>query len=560
MTHVVLAWCLILSNRSLHAQTTNATLPDTTKKATQKLQPKEDSSKLELPDVLIYGTDRSVRKSGDKLDRSDEDAKLVAPVNNYQPLTPDLKLENQKGFFTPPPTGINSRTLIQLDAGIYQQFNIEAGQWKETTNYNYSFFGKYNRSNGQYNNSQYYQGLIKGQLGIRVSPNLIISSQVNYRMADYGLYGATMEDLHRNKTGGKVKVDAQWSLTAEQSADFSVSFQQYNCKDDNANDYDSKFKQRNIGFIFLYQTKYRSIPVFIRGCYEYQKLDQVTGDSINVQNFLQLKSWTSFKIKKHFIIKPGILFENLDVNDSLSGYLASLEIEIIAMPVPKVGVLLKGSREYSPVNYSELCEKNPFFSHKTTFVHMKKELELKLGIEYNPASEVSLHGEIIRQNWKNYAYWYRESKVGLFQLNSIKKLTLTTLNFQSRFGLSPQINFDAGIQIHLDSFQNDDSVAHKNNHVPYLESFRIPFNLEYKINKTTQALLTFQLVGARYADLNNDEKLASYGLLSFYIEKQLIKNISVVFGGNNLLNQKHEYWQNFPAMGIYFELGLRGSW
>ena len=226
------------------------------------------------------------------------------------------------------------------------------------------------------------------------------------------------------------------------------------------------------------------------------------------------------------------------------------------MPTPKFGVLLKASREYSPLNYFDLCEKNPFISPTTQFISMKKELELKLGTEYKFSSRLTLNGEMIRQNWKNYAYWYREPSFGLFRLNSLDKATLTILNFQSKLNFSSKLNFDAGIQINFDSSKHD-SV---NNHLPYLEQFRIPFNLEYKSDKTVQASLSFQLIGPRYVDLKNDEKLSTIALLSAYFEKQLIKNISVFVEGNNLFNQKYEFWQGYPGMGFYFGAGLRGSW
>jgi len=555
---LILFYFVMQNTCLLHAQTTQKAAQDTTKKSSQKLQPEEAKPKLELPDVLIYGTDRSVRKTGEKLARPFDDARLVTPIIKYQPLIDDLKLDNEKNHYHSHRKHTGSRTFVQLDAGRYQQFNIEAGQWRETDNYNYSVSGKYDRSNGQYHNSQYYQGLIKAQLGIRVSPNVVISSQGNFRMSDYGLYGANMADLHRQGNGGKAKFDAKWSMTAEQSTDFSVYFQQNSCNDEAGNDYTSKLKQRLFGLVSLYQTRYRSIPIFIRGLYEYQNLDQLSIDSVNTQNYLQVKSWTSFKIKNYFIIKPGLQFENLDVNDSLSKYLVSPEIEIIAMPIPKIGIRLKASREYSPVIYSDLCEKNPFLSHRTVFIPMKKELELKLGAEYNPTSRVSLSGEIIRQNWKDYGYWSLDSSIGLFQLNSINQVNLTTLNLQSRLILSSHINLDAGIQVNIDSF-NDDSLANDTN-IPYLESLRIPFNFEYKTANSIQALLSFQWIGSRYADLSNETKLSGFGLLSLYLEKQLMKHIAVFIEGINLLNQQYEFWQNFPGMGIYFEAGLKGSW
>jgi len=556
---VILVCSQLLRYTYLIGQTSKTTPADTSKKTAQKLQPQEDRPKLELPDVLIYGTDRSVRVSGDKLDRSHEDVKLVAPIIKYQAATSESKVENHKDYFQSQKKGIDSRTVLQMDAGRFQQFNIEASQWRETKNYNYSLRGSYERSNGQYENSQYYQGSIKAQLGIRLSSNFIISSRGNFRLFDYGLYGAQYENLQRKTNGGKIKIDAHWSITAEQSADFSVYFQQNHCKDDDANNYRSKLIERNIELFSNYDIKFRSIPIFIRGLYEYQKLNKVTIDSVNSQKYIQLKSWSSFKVKQYFIIKPGILFEHLDLNNSFSAYQFSPDIEIIVTPITKFGILLKGTRGYYPVNYANFCEKNPFISHETDFIPVKKELELKLGFEFHPASGVSLGSEVIRQNWKNYAFWSREAEVGLFQLSFLEKVTLTVFNFQSQFTISPKIKFDAGVQINFDSIEND-SLAINDNYIPYLERFRFPFNFEYKINETTQALLTFLWIGPRYVDLNNDEKLSNFGLLSFHFEKQLIKNLSVFVEGNNLLNQKYELWQKYPGMGFYFEVGMKGNW
>jgi len=556
---VISAFFILSTNCFLYAQTKKTTLPDTTKKATQKLQRKQDLPKLELPDVIIYGTDRAIRVSGDKLNRPDEDIKLVAPKINYQPLTKDLQLQNHKGYFQSQQRSIHSKTMLQLDAGRYQQLNIEASRWNEAEQYNYSVQASYERSNGQFKNSQYYQGSIKGQLGICLSPNFIISSRGKFRLFDYGLYGAQFENLQRKTSDGKLKIDAQWSISAEQSANFSVYLQQNNCKDNNASNYQSKLITRNIGLISLYQTKYRSIPFFIRGLYEYQKLNKVTLDAINSQQYIQIKSWSSFKIKKFLIIKPGILFENLDLSDSFSAYQFSPDVEMIVTPIRKLGIVLRGTRGYYPFHYTDLCERNSFVCHKINFIPITKELELKLGIEYHPSSTVSLTGEVTRQNWRNYAFWSREEETGLFQLTSLNKAILTIINFQSRFTISPKLNFNAGIQINFDTIKSD-SLAINDNHLPYLQRLILPFNFEYKINESMKTLLSFLWIGPRYLDLTNDEQLSTFGLLSLYFEKQFHKNISVFVEGNNLLNQKYEFWQHYPAMGLYFEAGLKGSW
>lgn len=556
---IILVCYEIVQISNLIAQTKEQTPPDTSKKSGQKIQPKKDRPKLELPDVLIYGTDRSVRLTGDKLNKYHEDVKLVAPIINYQPLSEDLSFENNKDLFRTQRKSTDSKTLLQLDAGRYQQFDVMASRWKEAEKYNYTVQANYGRSNGQYENSQYYQGWIKGQFGIRLSPNLFVSSQGAFQLFDYGLYGSQFEDLQRETSGGKIKVDAQWSIEAEQSTELSIYFQQNNYKDDDAINYRSKLVERNIGLISTYETKYHSTPIFIRALYEYHKLNNPDIDVPNSQKYLQLKSWLTFKVKQYIIIKPGILFENLEVNDSFSEYQFSPDLELIATPVTKIGLLLKASRGYFPLNYCNWWEKNPFVSPPTNFIPMKKEMELKFGIEYHPYSSVSLSGEVIRQNWKNYAYWSHDAQIGLFQLRPLEKVMLTICSFQSKFTLSSKLSFDVGVQFKFDSVK-DDSLVKNGNNLPYLERLRFPFNFEYKINETTQALLNFLWVGPRYISLTENEKLSKLTLLSFQVEKQFHKNFSVFIEGNNLLDQKYEFWLNYLGMGLYFEVGLKGNW
>lgn len=550
-----LFWCC----NTILAQTNKTSTADTTRKSAQKLHPQKDQPKLELPDVIIYGTDRAMRIAGDKLDRFKEEVKLVAPSIHYQPLTKDLQLESQKSYFESKKKGIDSRTIISLGVGRYQQFNINTGRWKEAENYNYSVWANYERSNGQYKNSEYNHGNFQTQVGIRLSPEFIFSSRGQLRLLNYGLYGAQLEKLQRNLTGGDLEVAVQWSRTTEQSADFSLLFQQNKFKDDEAENYLSKLTERRIGLTATYQTEFSNLPFFIRARFENQNLNRISVDSIQSQNYLLLRSWTSIKTQKYFTLSPGISFEIIKLNDSSSEYQLSPEIEFIITPTTKFGFLLKATRGYSPLNYYNLVEKNPFISYQTKLFPTKKEMELKFGIEYKPSTRLSVNGEITQQNWINYTYWLPEAGINLFGLNTINKVSLTILNFQSKIIISTKLNFSAGFQLNFDKIKHD-SLTRNANHLPYLERWRLPVDIEYNIDKFSRASLAFSWISPRYFDLHGDEKLSSIALLSLYFEKQLIKNVSVFIKGNNLLDQKYEFWQNYPGMGFYFETGLKGNW
>jgi len=555
----LLFWGILANDlRFLYCQEKTTAHTDTSKKAVKKLPPATEPPRLQLPEVLIYGTDRSLRVSGDKLNRSREEVKLIAPSIDYQSEGQHRRLQNHKGYFQFSKEKIKSRTAFKLDVGSFQQFEINASHWKQNENYNYGIGANYERSNGQYENSQYLQAGLKSQLGMRLSSGFIVAGNTDFQLFDYGLYGAETSGLKRELKKGDIKIESQWSPAADQSATVSIYYQQNNYRD-RAEQYQSELARRDIGLVATYQTRLRTIPLFVRGSYDYQKLDITDDEIVRSQKYLRLKSWTSVKINRYFRVKPGVLFENLDLAALYSAGQFSPELEIIATPTSHLGILLKGSRGFEPMNYAGLSQKNPFISYQVDFIPARKELELKFGVEYNPISGVSLIGEFIQQNWSDYAFWARNVRSGLFVLNSLDKVNLTNINFQAQWRPRSDLKLDTGLQLYFPSVP-DQSLQSGKIRVPYLEKFRIPITIEYSITDKIQSGLTLLWIGARYTEFDADHTLGSFGLLNAHVKSHIYKSISFFIGGNNLLNQKYEFWEKYPGMGAYFEAGLKGNW
>ncbi|HEX9973695.1 MAG TPA: hypothetical protein VGD14_16600, partial [bacterium] len=235
------------------------------------------------------------------------------------------------------------------------------------------------------------------------------------------------------------------------------------------------------------------------------------------------------------------------------------ELEIVATLNAKLGVILKFSSGYSPLTYSNYWELNQFVSQRLQFIPSKKQLDAKLGMEVNPFSKVTVSGIVTYQKWDKYSFWVREAESGLYILNALKKVALTTVSLQTRINLLPNLKLDAGIQFAWDDVQAD-SVTGNVRHTPYLEKFRMPVSLGYQFDSTTEARLSFHWIGPRFISLNDDAKLSAFGLLQMNIEKRVQKHFSVYLKGDNLLNQNYQLWQNFPGMKLYFEIGINGNW
>ena len=555
-------FCLVISfafgSAALFAQEREKTPPDTTQKAGQKLTPQDKKTELELPDVLIYGTDRSVRMTGEKVESQQKDVKLIAPTTDYQSLAGELDSEYQKKHFHGSKSGSGAQTIFQLEVGRFNQLGIRAGRRQELKNYNYSLKGAFSRSSGQYPNSQYYEGLLDAQSGIRISPNLVISGNGSYQRSNYGLYGAPIDELTRQISGGKFKINSRWSDSPDKEIEVSLNYQQNKYHDRDTADYKSELVERNIGLFSGYQTKIRSYPVAIQGVYHYSRLNPDDDARVSQQHF-QLKSSISFSIKQYVTLKPGLVYENLELSPAFSGNYFSPEIEIVATPDEKLGIVLKFSRGFSPLTYSNYWEQNQFVSQQWQLIPSKKQLDAKLGLEFNPASNVTVSGAISYQKWNKYSYWEQQAKSGLFTLNALSNVTLTTVTLQNRINLLPNLQLDAGVQIVIDDV-NADSALGDDLHTPYLERFRLPVSIGYQFDSATDALLSFYWIGSRFISVNDKEKLSPFGLLQFNIERRLHNYISVFVKGDNLLNQDYQLWQNFPGMKMYFEIGVKGNW
>ena len=138
-------------------------------------------------------------------------------------------------------------------------------------------------------------------------------------------------------------------------------------------------------------------------------------------------------------------------------------------------------------------------------------------------------------------------------------VAISTLSLKSEIDFSENIKLIAAVKLNVESIK-DDSLKYKNPNIPYFERLNIPINFEYRMNNTSSALITFNWIGPRKISLTEKNELVGYGLFSIQLKNKLFTNISLIATGNNLLNNNYQLWQNYPAQGIYFDLGIQIHW
>ena len=558
-TIINLSLILLLCQANLFSQTQSKSISqDSTKKIIKQDKGKKKKN-LELPDVLIYGKDRTFRKAGNKKNIDKDDVKLIAPTIKYQPEKNELESEQNKDYFQAGLNSKNSRTLASLDYGSYQQFDVRAIHWNQVKNANYSLDGRFKRCDGQFRNNQSSLARVAGQYNAHFSPSFSLLAKGGLEYFNYGLHNAQNGDLQRQNIGEKIQIDTHWSGKTDKSFKFSLYFANNNFEEKDTVDYKNELKERNIGLLSEFKTKFGPTLLNINVGYDFNKLNNRIMPNYSSQKYFQLKSWISYPFKKIFILKPGIIIENIELNDVFSEIQFNPDLELIATPMPTLGFLFKVDKGYQPQNYSNLLEENPYISQFFNFIPMKKRLGMKLKAEYLLKSYISLNTEFDRQDWENYSYLASDSSSKLFNLVPLKNIVKSIWSSSAKFSISPKFNFNIGVILNFYSFK-DDSAQNNDSKLPYVEKVCIPFSAEYHVTNTIKTSMAFDWIGPRYISINDGTKLSGHGLLSFEIEKEFDKNISLYAETSNLLNQDNELWENYPGIGFYIEAGIKGTW
>lgn len=524
----------------------------------RKLPPQDEKPKLELPDVLIYGPDRSARTEGEKLNSTREDLKLIAPSSDYRSRINDEIFDRQKDLYSAQARGAGRRLLLQSALGRFQQFDVLAGFQQEAEVYNVSLQSSYDRSQGQFENSQYYQAQMKGHVAARFSPQIVLSGKGDWMFSQYGLYAAGDGHMQRKIQQGDFRLGAKWAPLADQIYDGAIYFHQASFRDRDTSTYRSEVNEKMLGIMAGFQTKSSVVPIFIEAKYEFNQLAD-DRDSSQTQGFFQLKSWLFYSYRQLLVVKPALVLEYFAAGDSFAKNLLVPELEITATPTPSLGLFFNAGAGYYPANHSDRWGQNSFVVGQIDFIPSHRQMEFKFGIEYALSAATTIRGELLHQRWRRYGYFLRELDARLYRMGSLDRVTMNHVDLRATTNLSSRLKLEGGLQLSFAAVK-DDTLSGAKRHLPYLQPWRVPIHLYYTINNSTQLQATLVGIGARYTALTGDRALTSVALLSLRLEQQLYKKISGYLEGRNLLNQRYEIWQGYPAHRLYFELGVKGSW
>ncbi|MBN2010513.1 hypothetical protein JW960_14295 [candidate division KSB1 bacterium] len=511
---------------------------------------KPDTSKakpnLELQDVIIYGTDKSLRTTGTKLQPGEEHLRLFKRPIDYQPTMDGQPLPSGKATVAEQTTAMHSLTLVSLGYGQLSTPDVQAMHWQQFDAFNYGLDANFAQSDGEYINSQFQRMSGSGHVGIQFQPEMFGEIRGIAGEQTFGLYGARVPTMERNAVAYAFSGALQTTLQAKHQLNAMVSWQRVYFSDaGTVTDTTSALSDERTGsFMVSYQA-----PLPRR----MQLNLAVNSDFIStpeIDSSWQVMNYTAdllIPIGTHFSIRPALVYE------FVSNYTTRMSpgMEFVYTPSTRFGISAKANRQLQLRSVRSLEKQNPYIA--TSVIPIVQDImfngegtaELKL------SSQLTARASLSAQQIADYAYWQRDSN-GMFMLNTLNEITITTAGVAATYDISPNQGFQTGFYYVID---NSDVDA-----IPYLEDFRIPFELTMQLPYHIGIQASAIWMGTRYADLAATQKLVDYVTGSFRVEKQLGKHMTLYSQIDNANDSNYEVWQGYPAFGFYTLIGISGKW
>lgn len=533
--------------------------------ADNKKKREASKSRLNLPDVLVYGVDKQIRVSGSKLSISGEKAQLIQLSSSYQPFSFGILSNSGKATIRPSSRSQEVINKYSLGYGSYNDVNVHLLRWQKIHALNYTIGGRFHRSDGQYENSQFKSGELRGQFSYLWQPRIKVQMNTGYGFRDYLIQGSLLQGHQRKMGCLDLGMHSNFSGSRNTYGSFSIHYGAFNLSNEmNIEAFKSDSKEQTLtlagqAFWRLSDLKLSLLGSFLRNHFYLNEVQERT-DYIS-----QLQAKGRYKYGSNLSLSFGIQLNNIS--------LETLDPETDITPFGKIiysrknkwGVYIAGSHEYIYQTFQNIWRTNYFASDFIDRFAQNVQYKLDIGTEFKFKEGWSTKADWKFKKFKNFAYFERtlnkdgsiaDGLFGYYFLDRVQRMDgALTIDLE----LTPQ--FTVTGNLNYASFKlEDDSVKIRDNKIPYLEDLNADLKVTYKFMNDTRMALTIKYVGSRRKHLEQTGSLGSYLLLNIHLEKKYNRYVTLFIHANNILNQKYQIWDGYKELGINFVGGIKGKW
>lgn len=498
------------------------------------------SQPLELPNFIIEGKEQIDVQVGTKqipsfstyLDRSFMDSLIIVGKPRNYIIFP----------VTFPNTFISKNfpdAFIIGNFGSFLSANILAGYKFSYKGYEVYPYANFNFSNGHLDNANYTKFSIGVQTDYLAPEKFYIfggsktTTKVNLDFKNYKLYALT-EAPSRTQ----LVFDAKISSTGNfEGFDFETGASLNSANQSGAGN--SLGENTLSGFL---EIKNREQPNQLGGRIS---LDFRSFENSSA-NFFELYGFAKFQAD-NIKIEPSLGFQLAKSSEGKNRPMVLISAIAHSLLSPDISIYAKLSNRLMNIAFRDFLKQNPYLSDSLVLDYGNKS-EVEAKIKYQPNKDYSV---VLGANFSlnKRLPVFNVAKFGYFDIQYIDA-TIFSLNLEGFWENETIGNISASVNLTASSQSNNKK------DVPNLPSYKFRTDYSRFFFKKLKFGVFFELMGKRFADIENKFQLSDYNNLGLLAE--YILNSSTIFSVNveNLLNSNTVYWYGYKEWGFNFKVGV----
>ena len=534
---------------------------------------REERSRLELPDVLIVGQARTRRLSGEKLYGGAVSVQLKERHEEYKPVRFSVQTTGQKATERSQ-TRLRSAGLEWLASyGDFRSARALATHWAQRDRWSYQISGNFDRSSGQYPNSEYTAWALSGRASRDFSETASARASLAFGKQRYGLNSALVD---RKAGFVDLSADGNKQLSDRLGLRFDAAY-------------------RSLDLSQLEDTV--RAPVQWRASGYWDHLG-VTGDvSLGVANlavslgyagnrfrpaeFDSLKSGNDlttlgaeldFPVAERASVAVGAELATYkplrSARSTRAFYLARTALSLS----DQLGVFAEVRSGYRLLVPHRLWLDNHFLDpFDLDWSAERVEPEIALGGELRLVRGTRIRARISRATHYNAPYWRMRADTSgapgstgtvVFGLARLPKLERNLISLGLDFFPGRTVDVSVGLnQISEELAGQPFSLALPGfSRRPFLPHWSVPVRVSWRAARSVRFGVLGTWAKGRTATLDGTETLPDYVSLEANAEVLLAKGVMLRVEVQNLLNDNVVLWPGHPEFGRLLALGLHGTW
>ena len=519
-----------------------------------KAQP--DKPEIELPEVLILGTNRSRQINAEKEHRTPAAPVLFHSDAEAGVITSWFEQERNKPAFIPGTHHVNEHGWASVSAGNYLTLTGNAGYWRRVEDFSLNVRARSLYTGGQYKNSTATHAEMSGIFHLDSTPRWNTKIQTRLANRKFGLYSLLNGDATRSINQADIFGSTEYKIPAAGRVTLVADLTALTLETDTSESSLEKSRGNNFTLQGTYQDNFGPIPVTISGNIFREKLKPRENGNSRIQDAGSIGFSVKLPVNMVWHADIGLDYQTYASDSMKTTHQFAPRASLIYAPNNNVGLAMQVFSGYGYTAYSSRFDDNHFLTHTPEYSPNDARFGAQFTLEMQLLATLSMQTRFRYTNMQQVQYWSSNGN-GLFRLQTLQDVESTDIRFIVEYTPVDKVHIQLVSSAYRANYQ--DSALKHSEAIPYKPqvTFESEINVDLRDNLSVRAGTDY--TGRRYLNPDNSGWLTGVWNVSTGLDYKVTKRYQLQGTINNLLNREYDRWEGIPGTGIQVLFGGRAT-